>query len=323
MAAKSSYKRKIKRKIRKSPIIIAILLILALAAFLFVRYGDKIFGTAPFETEESGTTAPEVPQPADGEVLFHMLDVGQGDAILVTSSAGNMLIDTSISSERTTLRSYLSKLGINSFEYVVFTHPDADHIGSADHIIKNYDIKNIIMPDFAKTTDTYNKMLDAIEQSEANLILIGEGEDCEQAGYSFYLGSMLNTIMGPTEDFKTSNEMSVVIKSSYGDTSILLTGDAEYESERKMLEKWGSEALDCDVLKVGHHGSSTSTTDEFLAAVSPSIAVISCGKNNKFNHPNKETTDKLIDASIKYYRTDIDGDVVLRTDGEAFTVVED
>ncbi len=322
MAKRSSYKRKIRRRIRKSPIIITILLILAIAAGALFFHGEEWFGISYPSGDDNKKTEVDAPEPQDGEVLFHMIDVGQGDAILVTSKSGNMLIDTSENGEKDKLLAYLDALEINSFEYVVFTHPDADHIGNAEYIVENYGIGNIIMPDFSKSTQMYERLISAIEKKNVNVILIGESEDCEQSGYTFYLGSMLNTVIAPVADINDANEMSVVIKSTYGDTSIMLTGDAEERSEEQILERWNKADLDCDVLKVGHHGSSSSTTKEFLDAVSPSIALISCGKNNKYNHPNKETMDKLIDAGVTIYRTDEDGSVVLRTDGKSFSVVK-
>ena len=217
---------------------------------------------------------------------------------------------------------YLKAAKVDSFEYVVFTHVDADHIGSAAYIIENYDVKNVIMPDDVTDTAVFEKLIAAMEKKEINPILIGEDKDCEKSGYTFYLGSVLNTVLAPTETFSDPNEMSVVLKCQYGETSFLLTGDAEKESEEAMLKKWSRSMLECDVLKVGHHGSDTSTSKEFLDAVSPSIAVISCGKDNKFGHPKKETLDKLEAAGVKILRTDLEGHIVIKTDGETVKVVE-
>lgn len=319
--AKSKVKRRIKNKIRKSPIIIAIVLVLAIIGVLLYMFGDKI-GIDIFGGKKTGETAPK---PNDGEVLFHFIDVGQGDAILVTTKSGNMLIDTGDLSDesRDSLDAYLSAAGVDSFEYVVFTHTDADHIGSADHVILEYNVKNVIMHDYVADTQVYERLLDALDEKNTNVILIGEDEkDCEQSGYTFYLGSMLNTVIAPTEDFNDPNEMSVVIKSTYGETSVMFTGDAEKESEEAILKTWKTSELKCDVLKVGHHGSDTSTTQEFLDAVAPKIAVISCGEGNKYGHPHKETLDKLEAAGVTVLRTDLEGHIVIKSDGRTITVVE-
>ena len=318
---KSKAKRKIKNKMRKSPIIITIVIILAIIGVLLFAFGDKI-GIDLSGGKESGVTAPK---PADGEVLFHFIDVGQGDAILVTTKSGNMLIDSGDLSDesRDSLVGYLKAAKVDSFKYVIFTHTDADHIGSADYVIENYDVENVIMPDYEATTQVYDRLIKAMEKKNTNLVLIGEDEEvCEQSGYTFYLGSMLNTVIAPTEDFNDPNEMSVVLKSTYGETSVMFTGDAEKESEEAILKTWKASELKCDVLKVGHHGSSTSTTKEFLEAVDPTIAVISCGEGNKYGHPHKETIEKLEGAGVTILRTDLLGHIVIKSDGKTVTVVE-
>lgn len=317
---KSKAKRKIKNKMKRSPIVFAIVIILAVICLLFSQYGEKLTDLPFLSGKEIGDT---VPAPADGEILFHFIDVGQGDAILVTTKSGNMLVDTSEDNAKDELVSYLDSAGITSFEYVVFTHTDADHIGNAQYVVENFEIKNIIMPDFVATSQTYLNLIDAIEKRPSiNVILVGESEDCVQSGYSFYLGSLLNTVIGPTKDFNDPNEMSVVIKSTYGDTSVMLTGDAEKKSEEAILETWKKSDLACDVLKVGHHGASTSTTQEFLDAVSPSIAVISCGEGNKHGHPKADVMDRLEAAGVTIYRTDTQGTIVLRSDGKSISLVE-
>ncbi len=318
---KSKVKRKIKNKARKSPIVITIVIILAIIGVLLYLFGDKI-GIDLKGGKETGVTAPT---PSDGEVLFHFIDVGQGDAILVTTKSGNMLIDSGdlSSDSRDSLVNYLAAAKIKSFEYVIFTHTDADHIGSADLVVENYDVKNVIMPDYEATTQVYERLISAMEKKNTTLILIGEDEeDCEQSGYTFYLGSMLNTIIAPTEDFDDPNEMSVVLKSTYGETSVMFTGDAEHKSEEAILKTWKESELKCDVLKAGHHGSSTSTTQEFLNAVAPSIAVISCGEGNKYGHPHKETMEKLEKAGVTVYRTDTQGTIVLKSDGKTITLAQ-
>lgn len=320
--AKSKAKRKVKNKVRKSPIIIAALIIIAVVAVLMWNFGEQWFGISlPDMLGGDQQSITPAPTPADGEILFHFIDVGQGDAILITSRSGNMLIDTSESGEREKLVAYLDSADIKSFKYVVFTHTDADHIGSADHIIENYDVENVILPDYVATTKTYERMMDAIEAKKVNLILIGESDDCEQSGYTFRLGSLVNTVLSPTKDYKDPNDMSIVIKSVYGSTSVMLTGDAEEVPEEDILKAWSNSDLKCNVLKVGHHGSSSSTTKAFLDAVDPTIAVISCGEGNKYGHPHDEVIDRLEEKGITIYRTDTQGTIVLKTDGSSFTFV--
>ena len=303
-----------KRRKKRSPALIIIVIILALGYF-----GLNYLGLVPdiedlFTSESELETAPAV---TDGEAMFHFIDVGQGDAILVTTTKGTMLIDSSddISRIREALDSYLKSANITTIDYLVFTHPDADHIGNADFIIENYDIKNILLPDCVATTKVYERMLTAMENSDANVII-------PEPGYVFYLGEMQNTVLAPLGDYKDVNDMSIVIKSVFGNTSVMLTGDAETESEGDIVERWSADALDSDILKVGHHGSRTSTTDEFLAKVSPSIAVISCGEGNRYGHPHTELIERLEAAGIPVYRTDVDGTVVFKTDGDNFELVK-
>ena len=324
--AKSKVKRKVKNKVRKSPIIITILILIAVAAVLMWNFGEQWFGISlPDMLGGNQQSIEKAPEPSDGEVLFHFIDVGQGDAILITSKSGNMLIDTSESGEREKLISYLDSANITGFKYVVFTHTDADHIGNADYIVENYDIENVLMPDFEATTKTYERLLDAIEEKIENnglkLTLIGEGDDCQHSGYTFRLGSLVNTVLSPTKDYKDPNDMSIVIKAVYGSTSVMLTGDAEETPEEDILNTWSKSDLRCNVLKVGHHGSSSSTTQAFLDAVDPTIAVISCGEGNKYGHPHDEVMDRLEKKGITVYRTDTQGTIVLKTDGTSFTHV--
>ena len=303
-----------KEEKRSSPLTIILLLIVVLLAFLWQRYGDKL-GLPDIFGDVKKYPTQTVPVPEGDEALFHIIDVGQGDAILVTTTSGNMLIDTSEGGAEYELAAYLEAANITEFEYVIFTHPDYDHIGNSVYVIENYTIKNLIMTDCVADSKTYENMIDAIEKHDQINVIRAE------SGYEFVLGALHNVIIAPNDEYKDVNEMSIVIKSTFGDTSIMLTGDAETKSEADILDVWGESVLDCDVLKVGHHGSKTSTTEEFLEAVSPTIAVISCGEGNRYGHPHPETIERLEQKGITVYRTDIDGSVVLKTDGKTFTVV--
>ena len=311
-------KRRRKKGIRKAPIVIVILLLLAVSAFLLFNYGEEWFGIS-FSGNGAGG---EANAPGD-EVKFHFIDVGQGDAILITTKDGNMLIDSGdlSSSSQKKLDNYLKSQNINSFEYVVFTHTDADHIGSGDIVIKNYDVKTVIMPDYQATSKVFGRLVDAIEDKDVDLVLIGEDADCEKPGYTFKLGPITHTVMAPTQDFDDANEMSVVIKSVYGETSVLLTGDAEIKSEKAMTAEYTGGELDIDILKAGHHGSSSSSSQSVLTATTPEIVIISCGDGNKYGHPHKVVMDRFAKAEIEVFRTDLDGTVVVKTDGVTYTIL--
>ena len=302
-----------KKKHNRSPILLFVVIILAVLALLYSQFADELGLPDIFAGfKQQATTPPPIPE--GDEVLVHIIDVGQGDAILVMTPDGNMLIDSGESTAREELIAYLELVNVKSFEYVVFTHPDSDHIGNADYVVENYSIKNIIMPDRVATTKTYDRMMDAIENSQANLIIAEPGDEV-------YIGALLNTILAPNDDYDDSNDASVVIKATFGETSIMLTGDAEKESETDMVKLYSKDILDCDVLKVGHHGSRTSTSQDFLDAVDPTIALISCGEGNKYGHPLPETLQRLEKKGIATYRTDIHGSIVLKTDGKTYQIV--
>ena len=256
----------------------------------------------------------EVPV-AEGNLNIHIIDVGQADCILLMSEKGNMLIDTGDLDDDYTnkILKYLKAQGVSEIEYLVLTHPDADHIGGAPEVINEFKVKNCILPDFAKDTNIYENTLTALEENEVNVI---EGK----SGYSFEFGDSLCNVLAPVEKASDANNASVVIKLTHGENTFLLTGDAEIESEELMLGKYSASDLDCDFLKSGHHGSSTSSSQPFLDAVTPKYAVMSCGEGNKYGHPHKETVERYERMGIEYYRTDVHGTVVVISDGKTIEI---
>ncbi len=310
-------KKKKHSKLKSFPIILVILALLFGGVYALGGF-EGVVGLIRGEVDsESETDSLQNPPalPAEGEIKFHFVDVGQGDAILITTPEGNMLVDTSIKGAREELVAYLDSVGVKDFKYLVLTHPDADHIGNADYIIENYKIETILLSAEPSTSKTYERMLDAMEASDAEVIT-------PEAGYVFELGGLRNTVLAPLEDYGDANEMSIVIRSVFGKTAVMLTGDAEHKSEEDIVVKYGADALKCDLLKMGHHGSSTSSTEAFLRLVDPTYAVISCGEGNTYGHPHGETIERLENMKIKYYRTDLLGTIVFITDGETIKPVE-
>lgn len=256
-------------------------------------------------------TGPTVEPVSGDEVEIHFIDVGQGDAALIRTAAGNVLIDTSTGSAEDQLKAYLDLMGVKDIEYAIFTHPDEDHIGGADMVLANYNVKHVILPDLTVSTAAYRNMDEGIK-AEVGCVRISPEPDM-----TFKVGEVKFTVLAPLDDsYKDVNDHSVVLRMDYGETSILFTGDAEAASEKDMLERYGaSDWLDCDILKVGHHGSETSSSEAFLKEVTPDYAVISAGEGNRYQHPRPATLDRLTALGIPYYRTDTQGNIVFSTTG--------
>ena len=240
----------------------------------------------------------------------HFIDVGQGDSILIQTEGGNMLIDAGESNQERVVSEYIKGLGIRELDYVIGTHPHSDHIGGLSGVIRDFDIQNIILPNVEHTTLVFERMIDAIIEKNLSITAPILGEE-------FYLGDVLFTIIAPTrETYENLNNYSVSLRMDYAGKSFIFTGDAEELSEREMLNSGIN--LRADVLKVGHHGSRTSTHQAFFDVVNPDIAVISLGKDNSYGHPHQEVQKILADAKIPVYRTDENGNVVIHisSDGE-------
>lgn len=247
-----------------------------------------------------------------GTLQVHYIDVGQADSILILQGTHAMLIDAGNNDDYELVYKYLDKQGIKNLEYVIGTHPHEDHIGGLDYIINNFNIGKVILPKDAKSnTKTYTDVLKAI--SKKGLKAINPIPDT-----SFKLGEAVCTILAPnSSSYEDLNNYSVVVKIEFGDNSFLFEGDAEALSEMEMVKKGYD--LKADVLKVGHHGSSSSTCAKFLAKVQPKYAVISVGKDNSYGHPQKGTMDRLKSSKVKVFRTDECGTIVALSDGKNIT----
>lgn len=257
------------------------------------------------------TTPTNVPIPSKigGILQVHFLNVGQADSILVIAPDSQaILIDGGNNDDGPGIVNYLKSQGVKELSAVVATHPHEDHIGGLDTVIHSFPPKQVYMSNGPSTTKTYEDFIAEVEASGSKRIRA-------KAGVKFDVPGMRGVFLAPnSERYEDLNNYSVVLKLTYGKVSFLLTGDAEEISEGEMI-KTGQD-LKATVLKVGHHGSTSSTTSEFLKAVSPKYAVISVGVNNDYGHPAKETLNKLTKAGVQVYRTDKDGTVVATTDGD-------
>jgi competence protein ComEC len=267
--------------------------------------------TEPAETEKETAPAQQAGKPK-GELKVHFIDVGQADCILVQAPEKTMLIDAGNNADSSLILSYLKGLKISRIDVLVGTHPHEDHIGSLDSVIDSFDIGVVYMPKISTNTKTFEDVLLSIKNkglkvmtAKAGVILdLGEGVKAE--------------MVAPNSDrYEDINDYSAVIKLTYGETSFLFTGDAEAVSEKEMVAKGYN--LKADVLKVGHHGSTSSTSPVFLKAVSPKYAIISVGKDNQYGHPDSIILNRLKTFGVQVYRTDESGTIIAATDGKNIT----
>lgn len=240
------------------------------------------------------------------DVVVKFFDVGQADSILVQSAGVNMLIDAGTNNMGNTVVQNLKDLGITKIDYLVGTHPHEDHIGGMDDVINNFEIGTIYMPKVQTNTKTFEDVLDAISNKGLTITT-------PEVGYVFEVGNTKCEVMcagtGTTEENSNLNLSSIVIRMVYGEESFLFMGDAEEKNESS--RQWPRTT----VLKVGHHGSDTSSSESFLNQVKPEISVISVGINNTYGHPKKTTLDKLNALETSIYRTDQNGTITITCDG--------
>lgn len=250
---------------------------------------------------------------SDGSSGFkvHFIDVGQGDSILIQDEDTTLLIDAGDNGYEDFVVDYLKKQKIENLNHVIGTHPHADHIGGLDAVINEFTVDNFYMPKVSHTTKTFEDVIKAVKSNNLKIT-------APVPGTKITLDTAVITILAPNSSaYDDLNDYSIVVKVDYEDTSFLFTGDAEGISEQEMLDN--EYDLSSDLLKVGHHGSSTSTTPAFLEKVNPKYAVISAGQDNRYGHPNKETMEKLEEKNIKVYRTDEDGTIIASSDGKKIT----
>ena len=245
------------------------------------------------------------------KLAVHILDVGQGDSIFVELPNGEtMLVDTGDAYHGESILRYIRNTGKQRIDYLVATHPHADHIGSMAYIVRHFDVGSVCMPEVTTTTAPYERLLEAIGQKH---LPVKKG----RAGVSLLCTEDFSAdILAPvTLDGDNLNNCSLVIKLTYGTRSVLLTGDAEHEETEALTAD-----IRADVLKVPHHGSADATDEALLQRIQPSIAVISCGRDNEYGFPHEKTLRLLDEAGAAVYRTDKDYTVVVTTDGKDLTV---
>lgn len=253
----------------------------------------------------------EITEKLDTELIVHFLDVGQGDSIFIElPNNKSMIIDAGEDKYSSKIIDYIKNLGYDKIDYVIGTHPHADHIGGLGKVIEEFDIGTIYMPKVIHNSKTYENLLTTILNKNLKI-------KTAIAGLEIINEENLNaSIVAPNSTkYSSLNNYSIVLKLVYGNTSYIFTGDAEELSENEITLD-----IKSDVLKVGHHGSNTSTSEKFLSEVAPKYAIISVGDNNSYNHPSDSTIKKLKKYTNNIYRTDLNGTIIIKSDGENLNV---
>lgn len=272
---------------------------------------SKVFDIDNIQSTETQTTLSKTTL-VNGTFQVHYIDVGQGDATLVTCNDKAMLIDAGENDQGTKIQNYLQKQGITKLDYVIGTHPDSDHIGGLDVVIYKFDCGTILLPDYQKDTKTYDDVINTMKNKNYSNTLPNVGDTYQLSDANFTIIAPNNYSYGDT-----TNNYSIGIILKYGDTSFLFTGDAENEAEEDIVAN-GID-ISADVYQVGHHGSSSSSTELLLNAVNPEYAVISCEEDNKYGHPQAEVLNYFRERGTKVFRTDEQGTIVATSDGKNIT----
>jgi len=253
----------------------------------------------------------EVPAVSGAGLQAYFLDVDQGDSTLLICDGMTMLIDAGLDSQGETVVDNLGALGVEKLDYVVCTHPHADHMGGLHDVVNAFPVDTVWC-----CVDSYDS--GAFEKFEESVHKRGAEIEVPEMGGTVQLGEAQISVLGPLDTYDDLNEMSLILRVRYGENTMLLMGDAGIPSEDDMLDAGVN--LSCNLLRVGHHGSSGSTGYRLLYEAAPDIAVISCGIDNEYGHPHEETMSRLADADVAVYRTDELGIILARSDGQQITI---
>lgn len=284
-------KQKGSKNSKQNKVIIIILLVLiSLVSTFLSQYFDK------------GETLLDLDQVfSEGGICIHYVDVGQGDCVLIQDGQHNILIDTGTYKMSDNVMDFLKNYGVDYLDMLVLTHPHEDHIGAFVRIGEEYNIGLVLKSQGTATTAVYNNVESFLKKNKIKNVIPHFGE-------VFTFGQMVFTVVSDSSiSYDNLNDTSIVMKLDHLGNSFLFTGDAESKAERNILDS--NVDIECDVLQLGHHGSSTSTTAAFLYRASPIYGVISCGENNEYGHPHKTIMSRLDIQGVKVYRNDIHGDI--------------
>ena len=237
-----------------------------------------------------------------------VLDAGQGDCILISQGNSHMLVDTASATSRDDVVAQLRMLGVKSLDVLIVTHPHEDHNGNARVLLEWLRPDLLVVPKMRVADYEHDVLLESARKQTTSVKTVADG-------WSFSLGSAFCTVVKPMEESEYGNDDSLVLRVAFGTQAFLFMADVEQTGEECLITRYGASFVDCDFLKVGHHGTKNATTDAFLSAATPSFAAISAGKNNRYGLPNEETLARLDAHGVMTYRTDKDGMLSFISDG--------
>lgn len=297
---------------KQKKLFIYVIFFLSFSIFVFILDSTNIVSISEIKNSFG---AIEGVKPIESEFAVYFLDVGQSDCTIVICDDEVLMIDCGTYNQLNTIRQSMHTLKIDKIDYMLITHQHDDHMGSASEIIDDFTVKNFIMPKLTQSNNvdskSYKNLINTVNDNNINKI---PAQDCK----SFMLGDALVEILSPSVQSNNLNNMSVVLKITYGDTEFLFQGDAESKVENDLI--YSDYDIDVDVLKIGHHGSNTSSSEKYIDKSSPEIAIVSSGYGNNYGHPNGAVLNRLEKENVSIFITSLDGDIVVASDGESITV---
>ncbi len=327
----SKLKNKItsKKTVKSAKLVLTILFVVLTALFSFARTLNSYIPTWlqiptwPQIYKFVGLHLEEYTEIPDAPLVVSFIDVGQGDCTFIKTKEADILIDAGESESAETVLEYLNLYNVDDLEYIIATHPHSDHVGALPKIMEEIETEKLVLPiKSEKTTDGIeyrNELIQIAREKNIEVTEVSLDNDYVDSDYEITLGELNLDFLGPIADDENLNNTSLIVRLTFGETSFLFTGDAEKLEEYTLVSrnfKQGGATLKSDVLKVPHHGSNTSSTPDFIEAVNPKYAVISCGADNEYGHPHNVTIQTLTNAGAQILRTDIFGSIVIASDGK-------
>ena len=243
-----------------------------------------------------------------GSIYVDFIDVGQADSCaIITPHKDVIVIDAGEKKDASQIIDQLNKYEFEDIDLMILSHPNAEHIGGAETLLNTYSVSEVLMSSFPATSKLFSSLLDCLDNNDIRTTQATKG-------MTYSIDGVNIEVIAVDTNIKDNNNSSIVCKVSYGDIDMLFTGDAEIETEEVILDSGVN--IDSEILKVGHHGSDTSTSEEFLDAISPELSIISVGEGNSYGHPSNEILNRLYSRNIEYYRTDESGTIELEIDGK-------